>query len=131
MANAKKILVPFDGSKHSALSLFYALELASLLGDKIVLFHVLKGGRVKHDEKVKALSLLKSAKEKAAQRNVECGVEVAVGDPADEIIKESLRGYRQIVMGSHGEGGGIEKVFVGSVAERVIKKSSIPVTVVK
>jgi len=130
MAKPNKILVAFDGSKPSTLALYYALELASIIGDEVILLHVIKPGKVDNQVKIHALTMLKAAKNKADERHVKSSVRVSAGDPAEEIVKESKKGVRQIVMGSHGTSN-LENILVGSVAERVIKKSRIPVTVVK
>jgi nucleotide-binding universal stress UspA family protein len=127
---ANKILVPLDGSRPSTLALYYALELANLINDEVVFMHVLRPGKVDSDTKIRALSMLKNAKTKAEEKRLKASVRVAVGDPADEIIKESKNGVRQIVMGSRGASH-IDKILMGSVAEKVIKESHIPVTVVK
>lgn len=56
---------------------------------------------------------------------------VAVGDPADLIIAEADdRGVGRIVMGTHGRSG-ISHFFMGSVAERVVRRAKVPVLVVK
>jgi len=52
---------------------------------------------------------------------------VIVGDPAEEIVKYvNEEKMDLIVIGTHGRKG-LEKVFFGSVAERVIKTSPVPV----
>jgi nucleotide-binding universal stress UspA family protein len=54
---------------------------------------------------------------------------VLLGDPADTIIgyiKDS--GIEMVVMGTHGRKG-LDRVLFGSVAERVIKTSPVPVLV--
>lgn len=53
------------------------------------------------------------------------------GDTAKQILKIAAeKGCDLIVMGRHGHGGFIESV-IGSTARRVVKKSSIPVLVVR
>lgn len=52
---------------------------------------------------------------------------VAIGDPAEEILKYvEGEGISLVIMGTHGRKG-LERVIFGSVAERVIKISSVPV----
>lgn len=57
---------------------------------------------------------------------------VLEGDRADEVIVAQARksGAGMIVMGSHGRTG-LDRVLLGSVAERVIGRSEIPVLAVK
>ncbi|MFO0749035.1 MAG: universal stress protein [Myxococcota bacterium] len=56
---------------------------------------------------------------------------VALGRPADAIVETATEiGADQIVIGSHGRRG-IERMLLGSVAERVIRLADRPVLVVK
>jgi nucleotide-binding universal stress UspA family protein len=55
--------------------------------------------------------------------------EVILGDPADTIISYiDDHGIGLVIMGTHGRKG-LDRVLFGSVAERVIKTSPIPVMV--
>ena len=52
---------------------------------------------------------------------------VAMGDPAEEILGFiEAEGIDLVIMGTHGRKG-LERVIFGSVAERVIKTSPVPV----
>jgi nucleotide-binding universal stress UspA family protein len=54
-------------------------------------------------------------------------MKVVFGDPAEEIIKYvEFEGIDLIIIGTHGKKG-LEKVLFGSVANRVIKMSPVPV----
>lgn len=54
-----------------------------------------------------------------------------VGSPATEIVREAdERGVDQIAMGTHGRGA-VGSLFLGSVAQRVIHLSKVPVLLVK
>jgi nucleotide-binding universal stress UspA family protein len=56
--------------------------------------------------------------------------EVVLGDPSDSIINYiSENKINLVVMGTHGRKG-LDRVLFGSVAERVIKTSRVPVLVV-
>lgn len=58
-------------------------------------------------------------------------LEVAVGEPAEEIIRfAEENGVDHLVMGTHGRTG-LASMFLGSVAIDVIKNTCIPITVVK
>jgi nucleotide-binding universal stress UspA family protein len=53
------------------------------------------------------------------------------GDPAQEILAEAARlRPHLIVMGTHGRTG-LEHLMLGSVAEKVIRQSTVPVAVVR
>ena len=57
--------------------------------------------------------------------------ETVLGDPASALVEAAEKwGAELIVVGSHQQGA-VERFFVGSVAEQVLKKSRIPVLVVK
>jgi len=56
--------------------------------------------------------------------------QVVAGDPSEEILSYiAAHGIDLVVMGTHGRKG-IDKVIFGSVAERVVKSSPVPVMVV-
>jgi nucleotide-binding universal stress UspA family protein len=56
-----------------------------------------------------------------------CTMKVVFGDPAEEIMKYvECEGIDLIIIGTHGKKG-LEKVLFGSVANRVIKMSPVPV----
>lgn len=55
---------------------------------------------------------------------------IVFGDPAQEILKSiESEGVDLVIMGTHGSKG-LDKVFFGSVAETVVKKSPVPVLTV-
>ncbi len=54
---------------------------------------------------------------------------VEPGDPARRILEQSA-GYDLIVMGTHGKSGFLGRLM-GSVAERVVRQSTVPVLVVR
>ena len=57
-------------------------------------------------------------------------IEVREGFPADEILKEAnAANVNLIVMGTHGKGV-LENTFVGSVAQRVMRRSRRPIFIV-
>lgn len=57
-------------------------------------------------------------------------VEVINGHPAETILNEAKRlNADVIVMGSHGKGA-LEHAFLGSVAEKVLRKTTVPVFII-
>ena len=56
-----------------------------------------------------------------------CNTRVALGDPAEEILKFiRSEGIDLVIMGTHGRKG-LDRILFGSVANRVIKMSPVPV----
>lgn len=73
----------------------------------------------------------KSALERVAREEIPQGVEVhthvRTGFPPEEILAEAAESKADlIVIGTHGRTG-VERVLLGSVAERVIRAAKIPV----
>ena len=59
-----------------------------------------------------------------------CTARVVLGDPAEEILNYAqAEGIDLIIIGTHGRKG-LERIIFGSVAERVLKKSPVPVLTV-
>jgi nucleotide-binding universal stress UspA family protein len=75
--------------------------------------------------------LLKALREKAAEKKVEVKTEVAVGHPAEEILKFAKEGYcDMIVVGQVGKSK-VETWLLGSVSRRVVTYAPCTVVVVK
>ena len=67
----------------------------------------------------------------ATDRGVPVETEMAEGSPAREIIRTADRqDCDLIVMGTHGRGG-LDRLLLGSVAEKVVRGAEIPVTTVR
>jgi len=67
----------------------------------------------------------------AADSDADLETERTVGDPAREIVDYAEdHEIDQIVMGSHGRTGAT-RLLLGSVAELVVRRSPVPVTVVR
>ena len=139
----KTIIVPVDFSQQSE----YALEVASSLAKKhkaeIIVLHMLElnyamisSSEAYHPEQT--VFLLKAAEkrlgeflEKPYLKEVKITPVIKhykVFSEVNEIAKKHDADL--IVMGSHGTDG-LEEIFIGSNAERVVRNSEIPVIVVK
>ena len=140
----KKILLPFDGSPQSDDALDYALE--EFPEHDITLLHVIDptdagytstinipGGSEEWYEGAKEESeaLFEEAQEVADERGVALDTATEVGKPARVVVEfAEENGFDQIVMGSHGRSG-MSRILLGSVAETVVRRSPVPVTVVR
>lgn len=140
------ILVPFDESEQSWAALEYALDHHA--ADRITLLHVidlLEAGYSTpvdatvpgfwedwfESEKTAADDLFDEAEAAAADAGVDVETETVVGRPARAINEYAeAHDVDQIVMGSHGRSG-VTRVLLGSVAETVVRRAPVPVTIVR
>jgi nucleotide-binding universal stress UspA family protein len=137
---ANVIVVPIDFEKASEKALATAKDLASKLGGEVVLVHVYQLPVYTYPGLEPTLlpgfhtEVAAAAKRAVEQAAGQAGVARAVlreGDPAAEILAAAEElGASMIVMGTHGRTG-IAHLFLGSVAEKVIQKSPIPVLTVR
>jgi nucleotide-binding universal stress UspA family protein len=146
----KTILVPHDFSSSANHAASIATQEAKLHGSKIVLLHVIDLPHQLQPDTVivpdatgapinvkdYALSGAESHLEDLAQRMAkDSGVKpsafVRFGKPADEIVAFAEdQSVDLIVMGTHGRTG-VAHLIVGSVAERVVRTSNVPVLTVR
>jgi nucleotide-binding universal stress UspA family protein len=142
MPRFDRVLVPVDFSELSDTVLRYGVELTKDGGTTIVL-HVLEplplhfetafGAFVNTEGLMRirdnALRLLEETKARYPGRNFI--TELREGKPAPLILDAAHRHQAQlIVMGTHGRGG-LEHLFLGSVAARVVRNASCPVLTVR
>ncbi|TQQ81197.1 universal stress protein [Halonotius terrestris] len=139
---ARRLLVPLDGSPPSQEALRYALD--TFPDATIVLVHVLTPADsgvsadgllgdpagVVDDQRERAEELFDEAEATAGEdRTVER--ELLAGRPATEIVRcAEEQNIDGIIMGSHGRDGAA-RLLLGSVSETVVRRSPVPVTVVR
>jgi nucleotide-binding universal stress UspA family protein len=144
MHDFKKILFPVDLSESSTKIVPFVKSLASRYGARIHLLFVARvfdyftSMYVPHPS---VSQFEKEVIEGAEKRLYEFADEsfrdiagtrtqVVAGDPSEEILNYiGTHGIDLVVMGTHGRKG-LDKVIFGSVAERVVKSSPVPVMVV-
>jgi nucleotide-binding universal stress UspA family protein len=84
----------------------------------------------KSDEEL-AEELLEMVKAYAAKRGADIETDMLRGRPDRAIVQRAGEGeYDLIVIGSHGRDG-VARVLLGSVAEKVVRRSPVPVLVVR
>lgn len=132
------ILVATDGSKFSEAAVCYAARLAKATGAKLTIIHVANvHGYVEvlwHDMKKRyrdeGEKVLEEVKELCDLEGVDAETLLEEGVPYLKIVEAAKRLHCDlIILGSHGHSG-LEKILLGSVAERVIGISPVPVMVV-
>lgn len=75
--------------------------------------------------------LFEAVREHAAERGREVDTELLVGQPAAAVVEYAAEcGVDRIVVGSHGRSG-VSRAVLGSVAERIARRSPVPVTIVR
>jgi nucleotide-binding universal stress UspA family protein len=133
-----KIIYPTDGSKTAAAALEFAIDIARCRGARIVVLSVapeLDGPREALGEMSAILRAFageqaREAAEKARRSGVEVEEHVETGKPADVIVRTARdENAYAIVMGTHGRTG-LSRSFIGSVADRVIRRASCSVILV-
>ena len=141
------ILVPVDFSAHSVSSLEYASGLASRFGASLELLHVVEDpattGVWAAEGAVLDITEIRRALVEEAERrldeyrnaiehlNVPIVTTVRTGVPARTIVDYAqAAGIDVIVMGTHGRSG-LAHMFLGSVAERVVRHAACPVLTVR
>lgn len=135
------VLVPVDGSEPSDTALDHAFEQFST--DSITALYVMDPvdgatawGPGSADDWMSAAEeraemVLGEAKDNAADAGIDIVTESVVGRPARTIVDYAEEhDADHIVIGSHGRDG-ISRVLLGSVAETVVRRSPIPVTVIR
>ncbi|SDJ39649.1 universal stress protein [Natronorubrum texcoconense] len=136
------LLVALDESEPGWAALEYALE--EHADDEIVVVHVADPNRSGYGEfahlgaeamrermREAASGLFDAARTRATDRGCEITTELLIGQPAPAIVEYALdHDVDRIVVGSHGRSG-FSRVLLGSVAERIARRASVPVTIVR
>jgi universal stress protein A len=141
----RKILVPTDFSEDSDLAFRMALSIAVNYQARIFLLHVISKqdladycldqnivDRVLNESIVFSNEKLHEVIDKNQQSgDIKVIPDVRRGQPYEEILKEaSERKIDLIVIASHGKTG-LQKYFIGSVTEKVMKEAKCPVLLVR
>ena len=140
----KRALVPIDGSEQSR-------EACSLVFEEfpkatLVLLHVINPAEASYgaqasipsfseewykEEKERAEKTFTEIEHDAREHGVDVEQAVEVGKPSHVIVDYAEdHDIDHIVMGSHGREG-VSRILLGSVAETVMRRSPVPVTVVR
>ena len=144
MPKLEKIICALDMSEHSKTVAEYACMLAKASGASIVAVYAAPtltqytGFHVPPNTIDSFVGEIVSGAEKAMAQfvdenfdGVETKAEVVVGYAAEEILNIAEK-YEadMIIMGTHGRKG-IDRILFGSVAEKVVKNSPIPVLTIR
>ncbi|QWC20583.1 universal stress protein [Halorubrum sp. 2020YC2] len=136
-----EILVPTDGSPASDAAIEHAIDLADRYDARLHALYVVDGGAYSSIEAGAevVVDALESEGEEAtgrvadaaAEAGVECVATVTSGT-AYRSIRDYVdeNGIDAVVMGTHGRKG-LDRYLLGSVTERVVRTSEVPVLTVR
>jgi len=136
------ILVPYDGSEPAQQAVDHAID---HWGDHELVFlrviEVATGSleagvdllkeKIRQQREETAAELSDELTRKLHEADVDYEVETAIGNPAKEIVEfADEHDITHIVIGSHGRTGA-SRILLGSVAQTVVRRAPVPVTVVR
>lgn len=140
-----RVLVPYDGSEQANRALDHVIErfadgelvLLTVINPAESVYATGEGAVTPFPEnwyesaEEQAEELVKSAVERATEAGIEAESAIQVGRPGRGIVEYvEEHDIDHIVMGSHGRSG-VSRILLGSVAETVIRRSPVPVTVIR
>lgn len=136
------ILIAYDGSEPAQKAVDHAI--AEHADKELILLRVVEvaGGAtsagfniikemLKERTEKGAVEVPSRVKDKLDEAGIEFEVETVFGDPAEEIVEFAEENdIEQILIGNHGRSS-VSRVLLGSVAEKVVRRAPMPVTVVR
>ena len=138
-----RILVPTDGSDGMARVVRHAVDLADIHGASLDAVYVINSASYAGlpmesswegvDEMLRddADAAVDAVRDAAESRGVPVTTSVVEGTPSREIVEHAEKTRCDlVVMGTHGRGG-IDRLLLGSVAEKVVRASNVPVLTVR
>lgn len=139
----ERILVPTDGSDGVERAVRHAVDLAHAHGATLHALYVVNTAGYAGlpmdasyegvDEMLRADAEEAVGIVEAVADDYDVPIETAIieGSPSREIVRYAEReGCDLVVMGTHGRGG-IDRLLLGSVAEKVVRGSNVPVLTVR
>ena len=146
----EKILVAIDGSTHSERAAAAGIEMARLYGGVVTVLYVIDKSKeyaplgdllskVVEDPFAAMWDTLKKQGEEAINRveemaktaGVSSAREIIEGYPADTIISVAEKENMNLIVVGYIGATGLERFLLGSVADKVVRNSKVPVLVVR
>lgn len=131
------VLVPTDGSDAAQRAAERGIEIAAALEATVHAFSAVESaGALKRDQlRVDAEREAEEAVERVESEAERVGVDVTTsvesGVPHESIVEyATITDVDMIVMGTHGRTG-LDHVVIGSIAERVVRTSPVPVLTIR
>ena len=146
----ERILIATDGSKHSERAAETGIEMARLYGSTVTALYVVDIGKeyaplgdliskvadsliagIKSNLQNQGQEATRKVAEMAEKAGVAAQRKITEGYPAEDIIRIAKEGdMNLIVMGGIGATG-LDRFLLGSVADKVVRTSKVPVLVVR
>jgi nucleotide-binding universal stress UspA family protein len=135
MIRIRKILYPTDFSPYSNQAYFHAVALAESHGASLTILYVYPGGfgapETAGDSEDRSYWQEQLEQIRPVNESIRTSHVLLEGDPATEIVAYARdSSIDLIVMGTHGRTG-LERLLMGSVAEKVMREAPCSVLVVK
>ncbi len=131
----KKILFPTDGSAECQKSYDLAVEMAKKFDSEITVFYVydiqvVTGFEVKTREE-EGKKILEKTVNYFKEKDVNAGIKIVKGYPAEEIIEEAESGkYDLVIMCTHGMSAK-KRFLLGSVTNKVVQHINTPILIAR
>lgn len=133
MALYRRILVPLDGTDVDHAILAHVAELARLCAAEVILLrvaHFHTRDTMVHEVEDAGVQLEHTAGE-LAERGIQVRTVVGRGEPVDVIIEQAEELDADLIaMATHGHGR-LPRMVYGSVAEKVRRRTDVPLLLVK
>jgi nucleotide-binding universal stress UspA family protein len=146
----ERILIATDGSKHSERAAETGIEMARLYGSAVTALYVVDIGKeyaplgdiitkvadsliagIKSNLQNQGEEATRKVAEMAEKAGIAAQRKITEGYPAEDIIRIAKEGdMNLIVMGGIGATG-LDRFLLGSVADKVVRTSKVPVLVVR
>ncbi len=143
----KKIMVPLDGSQVAECVIPHIETIAKKSTTKVELVSVIepleiptKGKIALSDDEIKqietegkkeAAKYLEQVSDQLTQAGIKVDTVILSGRAADRLVRYAVNnGVDLIIMATHGRSG-ISRLFWGSVAEKILRATDIPVLLIK
>ena len=138
-----RVLCPTDFSEFSTAALTYAAALAASYGSTLRLLHVLTpfpivpplvdvpgGAQLYESQRLQGQQALEAEAARVRRPGLSVDVELRDGSAVHEVLTAAREWQADlIVLGTHGRGG-VERLVLGSVAEKVLRKATCAVLAV-
>jgi nucleotide-binding universal stress UspA family protein len=135
----RRILVGYDGSVESEKALDVALALSDGTHSKVLVLSVARPSEPESPGRAKTLDaareelkqVLSRVRSRVQQNGIQIETQVAVGHPAEEILRKAEQNQVDLIVVGHRGISAIKELTLGSISEHVLSHASCPVMVTR